>query len=335
MKILIIRFSSIGDILLTTPFIRQVRSQFPQAQIDYVIKSKFSELIRYNPHLNNIYEFGDPPAEPLNLLVKRINPEKYSIIFDLHNNIRSNIVRHRIHAKKKYHIRKNKFEQKLLIWFKKNLYGKITPIPERYLAVGEACGIQDDNKGLEFFWPKQTEQKLRESLSQTGLDLEKPIIGLVPGAGFFTKRWPLESFTELAKHISKSYQIVVLGGKNETGLGEVLASNQKILNLAGKLSLLETGIAISLMNLVISNDSGLMHMATAVNTPVVAIFGSSVKELGFFPYRGKSIVLENMELNCRPCSHIGREDCPQDHFKCMREISPEKVYDSAMEILGE
>lgn len=333
MKILIIRFSSIGDILLTSPFIRQVRNKYPQAQIDYVVKSKFSELIRYNPHLNNIYEFGDPPADPLSILVKRINLEKYSFIFDLHNNIRSNIVRHRIRANKKYHIRKNKFEQKLLIWFKKNRYGKITPIPERYLAVGKACGIEDDKKGLEFFWPKQTEQKVREKLNQAGLDLEKPIIGLVPGAGFFTKRWPLEYFAELSNRIYKSYQIVVLGGKNETGLGEVLASNQKIHNFAGKLSLLETGIAISLMNLVISNDSGLMHMATAVNTPVVALFGSSVKELGFFPYRGKSLVLENQDLNCRPCSHIGREDCPQDHFKCMREISPGRVYDSVMEIL--
>ena len=334
MKILILRFSSIGDILLTSPFIRQVRTKYPQAQIDYVIKSKFSELIKYNPHLTNIYEFGEPHAETLKLLIDKINPDRYSYIFDLHNNLRSNIVRYRIHADKKYHIRKNKIEQKLLIWFKKNLYKKITSIPERYLAVGKAAGIVDDNGGLEIFWPDQTGQKVRKLLQQEGLDLEKPIIGLVPGAGFFTKRWPLEYFLELVRRIEGEYQIVVLGGKNETGLGEVLASSGKIHNFAGNLSLLETAIALSLMKLIITNDSGLMHMATAVKTPVVAIFGSSVKELGFFPYRGKSIVLENAELNCRPCSHIGREDCPRDHFKCMREIVPDNVYDAVMEILG-
>ena len=334
MKILIIRFSSIGDILLTTPFIRQVRNKFPEAQIDYVIKSKFSELIKHNPNLNNIFEFGEPPALPLKSLIKNINHGKYSYIFDLHNNIRSNVLRHRIGANKKYHIRKNKIEQKILIWFKKNLYKKITPIPERYLDVGQPAGISDDDKGLEIYWPDKAERTVKDKWREAGIDLSKPIIGLVPGAGFFTKRWPLEYFSELANRFKGSYQVVILGGTNESGLGEVLATDKNIHNFAGKFTILESGIAISSMNLLIANDSGLMHMATAVKTPVIAIFGSSVRELGFFPYRGKSIVLENTELNCRPCSHVGREDCPRDHFKCMREIPPQRVYDSAMELLA-
>ena len=102
--------------------------------------------------------------------------------------------------------------------------------------------------------------------------------------------------------------------------------NEKIVNLSGKLKLLETAALISGASLVLANDSGIMHMATAVNTPVVAIYGSTVRELGFFPFRAESQVIENNKVKCRPCSHIGKKHCPKKHFKCMRDIQPEHVF---------
>ena len=124
----------------------------------------------------------------------------------------------------------------------------------------------------------------------------------------------------------KKFQIIVLGDDKDREIGFSSKNLKNIIDSSGKLSLLETAYIISKGKMIVSNDSGLMHMATAVNTPVLAIFGSTVKELGFFPYRAKAMVIENSDLSCRPCSHIGRNTCPKGHFKCMNEISPEQVY---------
>ena len=333
MRILIIRFSSIGDILLTTPFIRQVRNKFPDARIDYVIKDKFSELIKYNPHISQIIELTESSENSLKDLTNKIKPNHYQYVFDLHNNIRSILLRLRVRAAYKSHIKKDKIQQKILLWSKRRWQADVKQIPERYHAVGKAAGIKDDGQGLEIFWPDSVDKKVREKINVSGLDLSHPAIGLAPGAGFYTKRWPLEYFSELIYRLEDKFEIVLFGGKEEAGLAIELEKKHKVYNFTGTLSILESGAAISVMKLLISNDSGMMHMATAVKTPVLAIFGSSVKELGFFPYRSKSIVVENNHVACRPCSHIGRNTCPRKHFKCMMDITPDIVYGSALELL--
>jgi heptosyltransferase-2 len=335
MKILIIRLSSIGDILLSTAFIRQTRQAFPEAEINFIIKKRFSDLIRFNPHIDNIFEYDDEKQTRPSEFVKLFKSIEYDYIFDLHNNLRSIYIRNKINAKNRFYIRKDKFAQTALVQFKWHLYTKLKSIPERYSDVGLKAGIADDGKGLEIFWNKETDSSLDNHFTGANIDGTIPSIGLAPGAGFYTKRWPVDYFKQLIDLINSrgDFNIILLGGEQETELGNQLDNFPNVYNFIAKLNILESGAAISKLSCLISNDSGLMHMATCVNTPVLAIFGSSVKEFGFFPYRAKGLVLENKDLDCRPCSHIGKTSCPRDHFKCMNDIRPEMIYNALKEII--
>ncbi len=326
-KILIIRLSSIGDILLASPFLRQTRKRFPKAQIDFLVKQKYSSLVSANPYIDRIIQL-----EPGDLvrLIRSLKSERYDYIFDLHNNVRSRIVRSQLNVKHSSHIKKNKIAQQLFVRFKINRYYQPEPIPARYLAAGRKAGIEDDKKGLEFYWEKQTDTKIDAFLRAIPKKEKKMLIAIAPGAGFYTKRWPINYFAELIKILRNKYQayFVVLGDQCDHDLGKKLhAGRQFVINLTGKIDLMEAGALLSHCRLAITNDSGMMHMAAAVGTPVTAIFGSSVKQFGFFPYRTMSCVVENNSLKCRPCSHIGRSDCPHGHFKCMLDLTPELVYE--------
>jgi len=327
-KILIIRLSSIGDILLTTPFIRQTRKAYPDSQIDFVIKKEYSDLLKNNLYINNVFKFDtNRGMQGLKALKKSLLEEKYDFVFDLHNNMRSNYLRLGLQSKHKYRIKKNKFAQFLYVKFKINRYPEIIPIAERYLNVGEPAGIKDDDKGLEIFFDKDCEKSVNTILKQKKIRQNDIFYTIAPGAGFYTKRWPIENYKIIVENILENHncKIVVLGNSEDKHQGEALAENDNIIDLTGKLSLLQSAVVLSESKALISNDTGLMHMATAVNTPVLTIFGSTVKEFGFFPYRSKSSVVEIRDLKCRPCSHIGRNNCPKEHFDCMKKITPDIV----------
>ncbi len=325
-KILIIRLSSIGDILLTTPFIRQTRIAFPNSSIDFVIKQRFIDLVRFNPHINHIYSVNEEEGMAgLREIRKRIEDQHYDYIFDLHNNIRSRILTKGL-PNPIFRMRKDKLKRFLLVYTKINLYKRPIPIPERYLRVGRAAGIKDDGHGLEIFWKNHIEEGLFDVVDRRLL--KNPFVAMAPGAGFKTKRWPIEYFAELIRKIraQASLPVVLLGSKEEAAYFKSLEELPGVINLAGELTLLEAAIMISKAKFLVSNDSGLMHLATAVKTPVLAIFGSTVEEFGFFPYRSQHQVVQRKGLWCRPCSHIGRNHCPLGHFKCMKDLKPELVF---------
>lgn len=325
-KILIIRMSSIGDILLSTPFIRQVRKKFIDAEIDFVVKDIFKDLVVHNVHLDTIHSID--LTKEKKVLKGQLRQKSYDIVFDLHNNIRSNFLRRGLGAKSVNYIRKSKYKQQVLVHLKLNLYKRYLSIPDRYLAVGTDYNITDDGGGLELYWHNDDVLSANKILSKIGLDIYQPFICIAPGAGFFTKRWPEERYRTLISLIQKGTNnpIAILGGKDDIDLGKHLADRENIYNLSGKLNLLENAFVLSQSQALVSNDSGLMHMAAAVHTPVAAIFGSTVKEWGFFPFRVPSAVIEESSLSCRPCSHIGRDKCPRKHFKCMLDITAEEVY---------
>ncbi len=313
--------------MLASPFIRQTRIQFPDAQIDFVIKKQFYELVKDNPHLNHIYVVD--PQKGLGGLWQlrgRLRKNDYTYIFDLHNNIRSRLLTAFHKSPKITHMQKDIRKRFLLVRFKKNTYAGITPIAQRYLQVGSAAKIKDDQNGLEIFWKDSVEEETSQKLEENAI--REPYFSIAPGATYQTKRWPAEYFKELISTILQKHkeQIVLLGGKAERDTFTELVVSERVFNLAGKVSLQQAAVVLSHASVLVSNDSGLMHMATAVKTPVLAIFGSTVKELGFFPYRSKYFVLENKALQCRPCSHVGRNSCPKGHFKCMKDLKPEAAY---------
>ncbi len=327
-KILIIRLSSIGDVLLTTSFIRQVRTTYPNAQIDFVVKKAYIDLVRYNPHLNNIFTIEqDMGTKALMQFSKLFKKNRYQYVFDLHNNIRSRLLTSHLNTKSINRIQKNKLKRALLVYFKINRYNEILTIPQRYANVGKEAGIAHDGLGLELYWKNKHEKEIKARLKKQNI---KPGFFVVaPGAGYYTKRWPLEYFEQLCRHLLRENEtgdIIVVGNKDDRKRWSKLPTNDRIHNWAGGLGLLETAAIINKSDLIVSNDSGVMHMAQATQKPLIAIFGSTVRELGFFPESLHATVVENEYLRCRPCSHVGRRQCPLVHFKCMKDISPERVF---------
>lgn len=314
-KILIIRLSSMGDILLATPLIRSIKNQNPAVEIDFVVKDEFIEVIKNNPHLTNIFRYSKLSSEKQEL-INSLKSRNYETVIDLQNNRRSSEVTSRLHTKT-FRFKKNHFKKFLLVNFKINLLENFPQIPIRY---AEAAGIELDDEGLEIF---------TDDVADTNLKLNEKYIGLCPGAKHFTKRWPKEYFIELGKNLeSNGFKVVLLGGKDEREtLNEMAGEFKEPINLCND-SILKTAADMKMCSLIYTNDSGAMHLACAVKVPVIAFFGSTVREFGFFPYKSKNIVLEINSLPCRPCTHIGRKTCPLTHFKCMRDISPEIAFTS-------
>ena len=325
-KILILRLSSIGDILLTTAFVRQVRKTYLNAHITYIVKKEFKDLVRFNPHIDKVIPFdSDTKIKGLNLFNSAIKKSKYDFIFDLHNNLRTNRMLAGIAATKIYKIKKSKIKRAALVYLKINFYKRIKPIPERYFDVAEKCGVIDDELGLELFLDPEKNRTAKSKTDEFGL-IPGRFICIGPGAAHYTKMWPVANYENLIEKFTTQtdYKVAILGSASERGLLVKMNENKNSVDLCGKLSLLESAAIISDSAGMVSNDSGLMHMAVALKKPVLAIFGSTVEELGFFPYRANATIFEN-KLWCRPCSHVGRKKCPLNHFKCMRLTTVDKV----------
>ncbi len=327
-RILVIRFSSIGDILLATPLLRLLRQRFSGARIDMVIKEQYKPLLAHNPYIDSLYTLNTPGSfRELRDLRKRL-PKDYDLVVDIHNNLRSRYLTFRMRGKRK--ICKHKFKRFLLVAFNFNVYRKITPVYRRYLQTVTKWGITDDGEGLELYVDESVNKRISTWLDAQDVRPQKTIVGIVPGASFWNKRWPVEKFSAVCEHLCANCdaRILLFGSSDEQHIAQAIAESfgKKAVNCAGELSLIETACALSRCDAVITNDSGLMHMATALKIPTVAIFGPTTRELGFFPTGPNTAVVERPDLYCRPCTHIGMNRCPEKHFRCMKEIEPEEVW---------
>ena len=332
-KILIIRLSSIGDIVLSTPLIRVLRNKFPNSQIDFIIKKEFSELLKYNPNLTNLIEFNTENGfKELLRLKRQILKENYDLIIDIHNNLRSIFLRMFTGAHV-VRINKRVFKRFLLVKFKINLYKNAIHVVDRYIETLSNFSIKNDNQGLEIFVPEDTIEIAKNKINFSDKNL---YIAIAPSAKHETKRWLPERFAQLGDKLAEKFKakIILLGGKEDEDrcrfVEEMMVS--KPINLCGKTTLLESAAVLSMCKLLVTNDSGLMHIGSAMKTKIVAIFGSTVKEFGFSPYAVENIVIEK-NIPCRPCSHIGRNKCPEGHFKCMRDIQVEDVFNACAILL--
>lgn len=328
-KILVIRLSSMGDIILMTPLLRNLRRQFPKAQIDVVTKAVYADLLRHHPALDQHYEVvPEVGSAGLRKLGKLLRHQHYDVVLDIHKNFRSFQLTRA--AKAPLVLRHKKFllRRWLFVQFKWNLLRAAPPLRRRYIGAAAPLGVIDDGLPAEIHWTNQEERRAGEALQSGGWDGHTPIVALAPGAGFFTKRWPVENFAETAKEISRrGYFVAILGGPQDVLLAEHIQQRltKPCASFAGQTDLLTTAAILKKCRALISNDSGLMHMAEAVGVSLVAIFGSTTRELGFFPQLKTSRVLENVNLTCRPCSHLGKSKCPRGHFLCMHAITPEQV----------
>jgi len=341
-KILIIRLSSIGDIVLASPLIRVVRAAYPKAQIDFLVKSEYAELARFNPNLSSIIELKTSEHAELQALRDRIRRDQYDVVLDIHNSLRSRYIRMFSGAHRTLVVDKRVFSRLLLVRFKWNLYKSVVSVADRYLETGQSLGIDVDQKGLEIFIPDGTMFSVASMMSKLKLERYNIVVGFAPTAKHATKQWPIERFVELGTNLAKEFQtkVLILGGKEDAEYcGDIAQMVNSQCNgsvaesFAGRFTLLETAAAIGFCDAVVCNDTGVMHLAAAMQRKIVAIFGSSVREFGFFPLGSETIVVENNNLRCRPCSHVGLDRCPKGHFRCMNDIHVTEVLGAFRQVL--
>ena len=311
-KILIIRFSSIGDIVLTTPVLRCIKEQKPEIEIHYLTKKTFKGILENNPYLTKIHSIEKEVKE----IAEELKKENFDFVIDLHNNIRS-LQTKRIIGKRSSSFKKLNFKKWLLVNFKINNMPPIH-IVDRYLQAAASLGIINDNKGLDYFIPEKDEV----NISSLPLSHQTDYIGFVIGAKHFTKQLPTEKIISICKKLN--HPIVVLGGKEdiENALEIEKAVGTNIYNACGKYNLNQSASIVKQAKKIISHDTGLMHIAAAFKKEIISVWGNTVPDFGFTPYlpaTGSKIV-EVKNLSCRPCSKIGYNKCPKGHFKCMMLI---------------
>ncbi|MBN1998568.1 lipopolysaccharide heptosyltransferase II [candidate division KSB1 bacterium] len=337
-KILIIRLSSIGDILLTTPVLRLLKQTFPSAELDFLIKSQFAPVLFNNPHVDHFFPFdGKAGRRELFRIAGLLKQRRYDLVVDLHANFRSFFWRKKAHAAQVVVFRKNRWRRFLLVKCGIDLFSTIRPVYQRYIDTLSMYDIHDDGHGPEYFLDTQSDPNTL--LKKYDVKSGRILVCLCPGAGFFTKRWPVDNFVQVAKRLAeeKKATILVIGGERERNLGKILkqAVGPICIDMTGQTTFPQTAGLITRADLVISNDSGLMHLANSLKKKTLAIFGSTTEHFGFFPLPPFSRVLEVKNLKCRPCSHIGRKRCPRGHFRCMMEITPDMVFQAAEQMLGD
>ena len=336
-KILIIRLSSIGDIILATPLIRILRNRFPDAEIDVLIKSRFQELLYTNPHITNLILLDtNKGRSELVAARKAAKNRNYDWIVDIHNNFRSRYLVLGL-AGAHFRYKKYRWQRFVLIKLAINLYKSIIPVSDRYINSLKTMGIENDHNGTEFFTDPVILDNIHKELADLGALDHGQVICVAPGAGFPTKRWPLEYYTELVKNLSRSGAVLLVGDDRDKSLTDYIAKDagENVFDLAGRYSIMQTACILQHADLFIGNDSGLMHLAGALGKKTLVMFGPTTRELGFFPQQPNAVVLENRELGCRPCTHIGSRKCPKKHFKCMLGITPQLVLNEVLELLKE
>ncbi|HCM77751.1 MAG TPA: glycosyl transferase [Cytophagales bacterium] len=329
MKILIIRFSSIGDIVLTTPVIRVLKTQLDNAEIHYVTKSRFAGLLKENPYVDKLHLLGDS----LNALITELRKEQFDQVIDLHNNLRTRIIKMRLGVKA-HSFNKLNWEKWLMVNFKINKLPSIH-IVDRYLQTTAHLGIKNDSLGLDYFIPESDEVPL-EWIPVTH---QMGYVTYAIGGQHATKKLPVKRMIELCDKINRP--IILLGGKEdfaegeqvrlfferneaeaemEAGLTDVLNKRTIIYNACGKYNLNQSASIVKRSTYVFTHDTGVMHIAAALKKEVFSIWGNTIPLFGMYPYRTKFTILENNKLDCRPCSKIGYKKCPKGHFNCMQKI---------------
>ena len=321
-KVLIIRLSSFGDVLLTTPLIRVLREYDKDAKIDFIVRKQYYDLLKLNPAINKILVYENDKKKIAALRASLLR-NKYDLVIDLQNNLRSRLLlrgmRLIIFRFNKHSIRKF-----LLVKFKINLLKNLPPIAERYIQT--VPRLASDKKGLDFFTDK-IHRDIRLNKSN--------LIGLCPGSRHFTKMWGKEKFITLGNILTENgFSVVLFGGKDDMSIcSEISSKIGGSINLCNDNDALQSAADMKMCKAIVCNDSGLMHLASAVKVPAAVILGSTVEEFGFTSYINKNIIIENNSLSCRPCSHIGKDHCPKGHFKCMSDISPEFVFENITKLL--
>lgn len=311
MKVLVIRFSSIGDIVLTFPIMRCLKEQIPNCELHLATKRAFSELVGASGSVDQCHLLGDSIAE----LTKQLSKEKFDVVIDLHNNLRSRLLCMRLGVKKTFRFRKLNFLKWILVQFKINRLPDMHVV-HRYFEAVKKIGVTNDGKNNRFLLDNEFEIEQELNL-QAG-----SYIAVAIGAQYETKQIPLSKLKEIISKIDGP--VVLLGGKMDMQKADELIKlipDKKVENACGKYSLVNSASIIKNSKSLLTGDTGLMHIASCFNIPIYVIWGNTTPSFGMSAYKpegNKTIInFEVQNLTCRPCSKIGFRQCPKGHFDCM------------------
>lgn len=313
-KILILRFSSIGDIVLTTPVVRCIKSQLDAVELHFATKEAFRPILSSNPYIDKLHTF----KKDVNEIYRQLQDEKFDLVVDLHNNLRSLRLKQKLKTKS-FSFRKLNLQKFLTVNFKWLSVLPPVHIVDRYLATVKDLGVKNDGMGLDFFLDD------RDKISAANLyfnNVQTRFVALVIGGSYHTKKIPSHKILEIVKNTR--FPVLLLGGPEDKAQGDDLVKQEpRLINTCGSLSINQSASLVQQAEWVITSDTGLMHIASAFHKKIISVWGNTIPEFGMDPYKPdlKNKILQVKNLKCRPCSKLGYDKCPLGHFKCMNEIN--------------
>jgi ADP-heptose:LPS heptosyltransferase len=312
--VLVVRFGALGDVVLTTPLLRALRRRNPGAHITLVTKAAWAPLFASHPDVTSVEPLA--PDEPLRGLARRLRATAWDYRLDLHGSLRSRLLRHLVGGRWGGW-RKPRLQRTLRLWSRR-FSRPLRPVAEQYFAAARALGVEPDGGPPEIHPTADDDRRAGAAVP------DARFVALAPGASQATKRWPASHWNDLARRLhGRGLATVAVGAPHERGL--IAAAHD-----ACGIGLGPTAALLRRAAVVVAHDSGLMHLATAVATPVVALFGPTVPDLGYGPYQADAVVL-GLDLACRPCSVFGGAHCPRGHHRCMIDVMPGTVTDAVLE----
>ena len=324
-RILLIRFSSLGDLVLLTALIDGIAEAFPGHDLHLATKEQYRELFESNRQIAKIHALpADSGFGALLGLRRNLAAEKFETIIDAHNVIRSNFLYRTLGAKRKVQLAKDQIRKLSIIRAGKDIYEETVTMKDGYLGLITELGASIPDVSTRLTPPPGAEDAVTAFFDETGLTGRK-IVAIAPGARWETKRWDPKGFADISSALSDSgHAVLVIGAEAEKNICRIVAHTDDSVDACGRFSLMETAAALGRSSVLLTNDSGPLHIAEAVGTPVVALFGPTVRQFGYFPLLEESIALEK-DIECRPCSRNGARPCHVDKRDCLDTIDSSEV----------
>lgn len=347
-RILILQTAFIGDVILALPLLQQVRREYPEALIDVMVIPAAANLLATHPAITNliVYDKRGSDRGLVNILrtIAKLRGNRYDLAIVPHRSFRSALLvaAAGIPLRVGFSTSAGRYFYNRRVTYRRDFH-EIERNLSLLMPLGIDCSniYKSDEARPHIEITAEDQAKVDNWLAGAGLPAGKPIAAIAAGSVWATKRWLPENFAQLAKRLAgQGFAVILIGGPQDAAISAEIAetanignSHQQVLNAAGQLSLRESAALIGRAKVLISNDSAPLHLAVAVSTPIVAIFGATVTDFGFYPYGKHDIVVENKTLPCRPCGIHGRRACPLGTLECMTSLSANAVFDAVQERL--
>lgn len=335
-NILVVQTAFLGDVVLTTPLFAALKRLCPGASVTLLTTPLAANLVEEDKNLDGIITFDKKGGESFFSIAGKLKKGGYDLMISPHRSHRTSI----IGFLSRIPVRVGYGEAGFSIFYTHRVkrpmeLHEVDRILHLLTALGAASEPSDRKLTVNYTAAEKAE--VDKILEEAGIPPGTRLAGLCPGSVWPTKRWTVEGFAEVGKGLrEKGYGVVVVGGPEdrETGARVLGLLGGKAVDAVGKTSLKALAAWIDRFSVFVTNDSGPLHVASARNVPTVAVFGATVRELGFFPFHQRSKVVETA-LPCRPCGLHGGKTCPEGHFRCMLDITPETVLKACLELTGE